>query len=204
MAIIDDLAFMPDSRPYGLSFQTWTEKWWLWLLGIPKSLNPALDATGKCCARDQTDRNVWFLAGTLGGAAKRECTIPAGKAILFPIILDEQSFAERPDFKSESELETLAKVQIDSVKEISAAIDGIQLLDLKKHRVQTRPFDVILPDDNICGIKAGPTRAAADGYWFFLKPMTAGKHTIHAMGRGSHFYTEVTHDLTMVNSNIVC
>ena len=133
----------------------------------------------------------------MGGAAKRQCIIPSSKAILFPIINDEQSLAEKSEFRADSQLESLVKSEIDGVIEMSVTVDGMRLSDLKKHRILTAPFDITLPQDNIWGVKAGPTRAAADGYWIFLKPLSVGNHTIHASGRGAHFQTEVTYELTV-------
>jgi hypothetical protein len=191
------LLLLEDSDPYGISREKWTEKWWRWLLAIPKSVNPAVDPTGKYSASNQENPQFWFMSGTLGGAADRECTIPVSKGILLPIINDEQSFAEKPEFKLDSELVSLVKSEIDGVLEMGAAIDGKRLSDLSYLRVQTHPFDVNLPVDNIWGVKAGPTRAAADGYWLFLKPLSVGKHTIHVFGRGAHFETEVKYLVTV-------
>ena len=44
------------------------------------------DPDGKWCGTSQSDTHVWFLAGTTGNSASRTCEIPAGKAIMFPII----------------------------------------------------------------------------------------------------------------------
>ena len=74
-----------DSKPYGLTYGEWTAKWWQWGYSIPKDINPAYDDTGKNCAQKQNGP-VWFLAGTYGHAVNRGWDIPAGKAILFPIL----------------------------------------------------------------------------------------------------------------------
>ena len=49
--------------------------------------NPLLDDTGEHSFVNQNGP-VWFLAGTFGEGKcpKRKCAIPAGKAILFPVI----------------------------------------------------------------------------------------------------------------------
>jgi hypothetical protein len=138
----------------------------------------------------------------MGGPAKRECKVPEGRAILFPIITDEQSFAEKPDFRSDIELEALVKSEADKVLEMNASINGIKVLNPRKYRVSTKPFDIIFPQDNIWGAKAGLTRAAADGYWLFLKPLQPGKHTIYFFGRGPHFFTETTYYLSVGGHSI--
>src|SRR3546814_17576214 len=69
---------------------------------------------------NQGEHPVWFLAGTLGGIANRVCIIPEGKAILLPIIIDIQSFAEHPEFKSERSEEHTSELQ--SLMRISYAV----------------------------------------------------------------------------------
>jgi hypothetical protein len=196
---INEILYLPDSSPYGLSFGKWTERWWRWCLSIPKPHNPAGDTTGEHCAKNQEYSDVWFLAGTLGGAAKRKCTISKETAILFPIIVDEQSLAEKPSLSSDTELEALAKSENGKVLEMSVLIDGIQVPDLREYRIQTKAFDIVLPENNIWGVKAGPTRAAADGYWMFLKPLGEGDHTIDFSGKGPIFFTKVTYNLSIVD-----
>lgn len=53
----------PRSRPFGLTYAQWSEKWWQWALSIPADENPLLDPTGENCGTGQS-RRVWFLAGT--------------------------------------------------------------------------------------------------------------------------------------------
>jgi Dyp-type peroxidase family len=190
--------FLQDSMRY----EEWTKKWWLWLLGISSSINPALDKTGKYSATNQAaDSEAWFLVGTLGDSVERKCIIPKGKAILLPIINSVHFLAEEGIFKSESELEAKVKSEIDSVIQLSVTIDGVQLPGLGKYRVNTRPFTVTLPKDNLWYLKAGPTTAAADGYWLFLKPLSVGEHTIRFVGRDPDFRTEVIYKLTIVETN---
>lgn len=196
---IEQLVLLSDSNPFGISREKWTERWWQWLNGIPKPSNPANDSTGGNCARNQLDPKMWFLAGTLGGIVRRECIIPE-KAILFPIINSVHLLIES-SFKSEAELDAKVSSEADNVRDMSVTIDGMQFFDLKKHRVHTKPFDVTLPEDNIWGRKSGPTRAAADGYWIFLRPLSPDRHTIQFLGSDlDGFETGVTYDLR-VNSN---
>jgi hypothetical protein len=83
-AVAQDFIASPESHPGGLSYQQWGAKWWQWVLSIPASINPILDTTGANCDVDQSGP-VWFLAGG-PPIAERNCTIPAGKMIFFPII----------------------------------------------------------------------------------------------------------------------
>ena len=174
--------FSTNSKPYGLTYTDWTAKWFQWLLSIPENSNPSNDETGRNCSINQNDPNVWFLAGTGGGRAERTCTIPAGKAILFPIINVECSYAEFPNLKTESELRACAKSDQDKVTNLEASIDGMKIQDLNKYRIQSVLFNVTLPTNNILGQKAGITEAVADGFYILLQPLPAGNHEIHFSG----------------------
>jgi hypothetical protein len=193
--------FEPDSNPYNVGYSIWTVRWWNWCLSQPKFTNPVND-------RKRTDRNaynnqiyssVWFLAGTTDGNAERECFVPMVRAILCPIINFEISTAEEPDLNTDEALLSRAKDEIDKIENLNVIIDGTRLSDLKKFRVQSGVFDVNLPEDNIWDVKPGKTRAAADGYWIFLKPLPKGMHTLQFNGSclagtiniGTNYHLEV-------------
>ena len=173
--------FPPDSKPYGLTYGEWSTKWWKWYVSIPQDSNPANDDTGKNCAIDQKDPNVWFLAGTDGGSAERACTIPARKAILFPIINSECSYATDPIAKTESEMRACA-MSGDEGASVQATVDGKQLQNLDKYRLQSRLFNVTLPENNVFGAKAGFTPMLSEGWWILLEPLAVGNHNVHFSG----------------------
>jgi hypothetical protein len=169
------------SKPYGTSYADWTVKWWQWAESIPTPLNPASDKTGQNCAQGQSGP-VWFLAGTFGGKAERTCTIPAGKAILFPPINTECSYKENPTLKTESDLRACAKHLQDETTQMQASVDGIPIQNLQSFRTQTPLFNVTFPANNAAGVSAGTSQAVADGNWVFLKPLAPGKHELHFSG----------------------
>jgi hypothetical protein len=170
--------FSADSKPYGLTYGEWTAKWWQWGYSIPKNINPAYDDTGKLCAQKQ-EGPVWFLAGTYGHTVNRKCDIPAGKAILFPILNSECSFAEFPKLRTLSELRVCAKIIQDHVTILNASVDGVPIPNLQKYRISSPPFNFTLPQNNILGMPANiTTQAIADGNWVFLKPLSPGNHKI--------------------------
>ena len=173
--------FPLDSKPYGVTYEDWTVKWWQWLLSIPKDSNPANDDTGRNCAQKQNG-SVWFFPGTTGGSAERTCTIPAGKAILVSILNGECSYADSPTAKTESDLRSCALASDAGVTNLKATIDGKDLKDVDKYRITTRPFNMTLVDNNIFGVQAGRTIGVADGWWVFLNPLSPGKHEIHTIG----------------------
>ena len=150
-------------------------------MSIPSSINPINDTTGEFTNRSQNDPNVCFLAGTFGGSVTRKCTLPYGKAILFPVINYEASFADEPLLSEVHELENKCKEEIDKIGELSCYVDG-QSLNLSEYRIASSAFQIELSCENCLSAKAGKTMMASDGYWLFLSPLTHGKHRINSFG----------------------
>lgn len=157
------------------------------MFSIEKKKNPCSDRTGKFSSEKQEDSDVWFLAGTFGNVniVKRKVKIPAGRSILFPVLVKEDSFAEDDDLTRESELIRRCKEATDKVLHMEARIDGESIPSLGSYRVQTKVFDVNLPKNNVYDLPPGQTRSVSDGFWIFLKPLEAGKHTIYFKGETS-------------------
>jgi hypothetical protein len=172
--------FAVNSRPFGRTYAEWTAKWWQWVLPISKTESPLVDDTGKNCANNQSGP-VWFLAGTLKGPAERSCTIPADKAILFPVINVEASVAEG-DGTTDEELATRVKFEMDQITDMRAMISGTNVNELKQYRIQSPSFNVILPADNVLGLPAQTTKMMSEGYWLFLKPLEPGKYDLNSFG----------------------
>jgi hypothetical protein len=198
--------FPPSSKPYGSTYGDWTAKWWQWAYSIPKERNPITDTSGANCAQGQKGP-VWFLAGTTGGPAERTCNIPAGKAVLFPVVAAECSYAEYPQLKTEQQLRSCAASQEDHVT-LQASVDGTNIQGLQGYRAQSPLFNFTVPKNNIVGIStdsSNNTQGVSNGYWVFLKPVTAGSHTVHFSGvsttyaaTGVNTYsTEVKYHLTV-------
>jgi hypothetical protein len=172
--------FLPDSQPYGLTYGEWTAKWWQWAHSITTENNPQLDETGEDCTQAQNQTGpVWFLAGTSGGSAERTCTIPAGKAILIPII--NAAYVGTAG-ETEEDMRTGVKEWIDTVTTLEGSIDGVPLQNLSNYRVQSPAFNDTLPNDNVLGEPEGTYLAVSDGYWIFLEPLPPGEHEIRLHG----------------------
>lgn len=180
-----------DDKPFGKTWEEWTAKWWQWLLSIPKERNPGIDDTGERFNANQNDPNVVFLVGTFGGFAERNYTISADKSVLFPIINFTTSYIEEPTLKTELELRSRAKQDIDDIVNKDVIIDDMGLENVEKYRVQSPVFDLTYPENNVLGLSTGSTRAISDGYWIFLKPLSPGVHDIYAAGSCSSGKTKI-------------
>lgn len=175
-----DFLFQRNEHPFGTPWENWAALWCKWMLSIPKKMNPAVDKTGRYCAADQKNENVWFLTGTFGNilSVKRKCTIPVGKAIFFPILEKEDSLAEDSDLKCDADLVERCRDATDRVVYMEASIDDIKIKNLETYRVQSEVFDFNFPNGSVYKVKPGLTRSVCDGFWLFIKPLTAGKHYI--------------------------
>jgi hypothetical protein len=196
--------FPADSQPYNLTYGEWTAKWWQWAESIPTEVNPQLDMTGENCAQGQNQTGpVWFLAGTPGGFTERTCTIPAGKAILFPVYNAINIAAGADINESEEDLRAGVKNMADAVIALEASIDGTPVPNLWSYRIEAPTFNATFPSDNVFGIPEGSYMSVADGYWVFLEPLPPGQHEIrlHAVATDptatsfQNFETAVTYNL---------
>ncbi len=195
----------PNSHAFGMTYNEWSAKWWQWAVNIPASNSPITDTTGANCAVNQSGK-VWFLAGTAtstagGPGVTRTCTVPSGKAILFPIINGECSQIEG-NGTTQAQLSACAKSLIDPVTTVTATVDGVDLQNLtppnSPYRVQSPLFTFTSVLGNPFGIPAGQSPSVADGYWILLAPLSTGQHTIHFLGSiPTVFTTEVTYNLTV-------
>ncbi len=157
--------------------------WWKWAMSSPNDINPVRDITGEHCGVGQKG-NVWFLAGGFGSSKiKRNCTIPAGKSIFFPIVNMIYYPSNENNGYSCDEAKENAAVNNDKAIELFTEIDGISVKNPKSFRAKTEKcFDVF----ELVPRKYQPYNAypsASDGYWIGLKPLAKGKHTLKFGGR---------------------
>jgi hypothetical protein len=171
-------------NPFGKSWEEWAAVWYQWMASIPKNRNPCLDQSGTYASENQYDKNVWFLAGTFGNikTVKRQCVIPKGKSILFPVLLKQDSFANDPDLVTEEQLINRAREATDRTRSLRVTINGMEVKNIEAWRARSPVFDLTFPIDNVYDVSPGPTRAVCDGFWVFIKPMQLGRYTIYFRG----------------------
>ena len=169
-----------DSVQFGKSFGEWTVLWWRWALETAKSINPVIDNSGKYADINQPT-DVWFLAGKFVDGTRnlpnRHCRIPAGRAILFPVINCEVNTHEYPELRTDNDLITHVKKDIDSIIMRECFING-EYLPPQRQKSDPPIFEVNINKDNGLGVKGGRTNVSSDGYWIFLKPLVKGQYDI--------------------------
>lgn len=199
-----------DSKPFGKSYAEWSAAWWQWAFGQPATdasnnvIHPLLDTTGAFSANGQTaGSDVYFLGGALGSNAPitRNCTVPPGKAIFFPMV---NFYADTTGGWTVDSMRVALDGINSKITEVSAQIDGQGVASTTTYHVRSQPFSITLPDHNLYQLMGNPLPAGtvmpflSDGYWLMLAPMTSGTHTIHFFGKTSDGVLEdVTYHLTV-------
>jgi hypothetical protein len=141
----DNPGILPvNSHAFGASYSQWSARWWQYAYSVPAAQNPFLDTTGANFAVGQTGK-VWFLSGTAvitspGGplvgpraVVTRDVTMPAGKALFFPILNTEFDNLNpgNPDTTyTADQLRTFAKMTMDAAENLELQIDGKEVLNL--------------------------------------------------------------------------
>jgi hypothetical protein len=161
----------PHAEPFGLGYGEWGAMWWQW--AEETDFLPVDDVTGEFCHLGQQGP-VWFLAGTnLSFASEpivRECTVPAGKGLFFPLMNIAVS-TEGAGFEdlTEDQLRGIANWLVDQMA-VSCTVNGKALKDLDKYVADSSLFTFFGHD------------AVSDGYWIMLTPLPVGEHTIAFSG----------------------
>jgi hypothetical protein len=168
--------FSKDSSPYDVPYNEWITRWWQWNMGMSKAEHPRDNYSAEKCTTNQNG-SVWFLPDILTGKEERTCTIPAGKAILVPLLTGNCHNDGVPQPMNDQELRTCA-MSGNEYGVISATLDGKTLKDLQNYRTQTPYYSITVPQDNIFDNKPGKYRSISDGFFVFLEPLAPGKHDL--------------------------
>jgi hypothetical protein len=183
----------PQAKPFGHSYGEWGARYWQWAASIPKAGNPMNDLTGVNAGVGQSGK-VWFL--TQGGTdkeieggflttAERTITMPAGKAVFFPMAAIWEIAPSNG--ATEAELRYWDDWFMDHVTELTATVDGRQLHGLFAYRAKSPSLFTLWwpPGDDALGISdylpdqpPPPADATCEGFWIMLAPLSVGHHEL--------------------------
>jgi hypothetical protein len=201
----------PGTVPPG-QLPTLTGEWWQWAYSFPNSQNPLNDATGERCMFGQRGL-IWFLAGNQ--TAPRACSVPEGATLFFPLI-NAVNFSTPGECGNTTPLNlkqlrasVAAFIDPVPVQDLFASVDGQPVKKNLIRRVQSEPFAVALPADNLCDFGPPPNPpsfvapgiyapAVDDGYYVSLGPLTPGQHHIKFGSTFKDFFQDNTYNLTVV------
>jgi hypothetical protein len=191
----------PQSSSHGMSYADWSAEWWKWAVSMPMDHHPLAETAD---VSEGQAGSVWFLGGSFVTAeVVRNCTIPTGKALFFPVLNTECSTIEPEPFtgETEAELRACAKGWVDGAIGF-CTIDGVPVQNLGQYRVQSPLFTFgPLPEDNVLFIDVPPGttgQSVSDGIWLMVAPLSVGQHTIDFGGTFSSGFTfHITYNLTV-------
>jgi hypothetical protein len=162
-------------------------RWWNWTESVPASDNPLDDPTGRNCARRQA-ADVWFLAGTHGGAATRSCTVPKGEPIYVPVLT---TICEPTP--GDSARQAIQRCSADA-EVATATLDGkaLPVKEADSGGVFTFTADALSQT-----MSEGQHDAVAWGLWVGPLQLTPGTHTLALTGKAGAFSTAVSYRLSV-------
>src|SRR5262249_23995284 len=150
--------------------------------------------------------------GVFLGQATRNCKVPAGKALFFPIVNYECSTLEG-NGTTYQQLKDCAAFFADFIDpdSLKLTIDGKSIQNLDNYRVQSPLFAFgPRPDKNIFqffGLNAPPgttSQSVSDGVHVMDHPLAKGKHKIQFYGEldlspigGPLFIQDITYTITV-------
>lgn len=191
-------------KVHGKTYGEWAAKWAKWAYSYPTGKNPIQDQTGAYCDKGQSGK-VWFLAGSEGlTGVERKCTIPAGKAIFFPIISSTWVDVPGDEIYSDEEVRWIMASLTpggDLACKITSTLDTFtDLPNLDEVpapltarlrpvvRAQSPKSTIVLPEDSLFadvgGLPGLNERLIVEGYWVMLPPLKPGKHVLRLNGAG--------------------
>jgi hypothetical protein len=218
----------PQSSSYGATYGEWAGRWWAWTLSFPVTADPA---NGSAPLDSNQSGPVWFLATAHGSGngtipptvVTRLYTIPAGKALFFPVLTTWVDNTECPvsafdHFTPEQLLALVMSFFTAVTPHTSCTIDGVPVNGLadslnSPYRVQSPPFGYTVAEaDNLLatvfGLPCIPdgmtiSPAVADGVFLMLAPLSVGHHTIHQLGTFGPvdhplFLKDITYEIDIV------
>ncbi|NVB42303.1 hypothetical protein G6O69_31055 [Pseudenhygromyxa sp. WMMC2535] len=205
----DGVVIVPDDPTTTAIYETLSTQWWSWSYGIEGQDHPILDPDGSSCGLGDVSDELFFLAGTAGGAATRSCQVPTGKALFFPLINGVNlNHPDDPQLPAEDLAAALGGV-LDLACDLELSLDGAPMLtDFDDNRVAAGPFamEVVkgqFNDDPEGTLPPGiydPT--VSDGYWALVTPLSPGDHVLEFGGSlcvdgQPIFTTQVTYNLAV-------
>jgi len=175
---------------YGKTYGEWSAEWWTLVFSLPVEGHPLADETGAQCAVGQSESSpVFFLMGTTGGAVKRTCTIPAGKAILIPIINNACAVPDDGDTIDDIKAVSSGTIDLVDLRSLEVEVDGKKLKGLENFRFISPIFSFTGATPNIFSTsqqawyEGSREFAFADGFWVLLDPLPVGEHDISFTGK---------------------
>jgi hypothetical protein len=164
----------PGSNTYGASYAQHAGDWTRWALEMPSTSSPFTGTAG--CEEHQQGR-VFFLPIQFGPGATFACDVSTGQSLLVTPIGGVCSPADG-DGTTLAELRACAQSVFALVTHVSVRIDGVAVRDAQRWQFTSPLVPVNFPQHNILDATAGPSSAITAGWFYLVRPLPPGAHTI--------------------------
>jgi hypothetical protein len=191
--------YASDATVSGKTYSQWAAEWWKWNLQFDCAHFPIRDVDGSLENQNQSG-SVFLLAGKRGNTLS--VTVPSGKTIFLPLITFESDYPCASDTSAHpAPGETVEHYLTTSTQ--GGVIDGDSIANMSSFKIMSPLFTMSANadlancfDDCINGTEQS---FVAGGYFFMLKPLSPGTHTIHRVGGASSlfpFLYDITYNIT--------
>jgi hypothetical protein len=194
----------PGGTPYGKTYNAWGAAWWQWAVSMPMNDTPFVAATGADCSKNQSG-DVWFLFGEWEDATTKQftmnCTIPAGKAILVPVLNANCMGPE--DGTTEEEIRACAYWYNHPTNRLVASVDGVPVPNLESYYEKSPVFSYTVPENNVLQFwgyerPAGTYPNMVDeGFYFMVAPPSPGQHVIAFQSQSRSYKIDMRFNITV-------
>lgn len=180
---------IPHNAVYrGKTYSQWEASFWQWALALPLGPlpHPFADCTRPISAGQSGNVWYWSAPDIPNELCDQSATvIPAGTSIFLSTLDDEASSLDAPPFNDPTATGQLAIAQqfANFIQDLFVTIDGVPVKDVTAYRTTTAQFTFNAPTPWIFNTTGGSGTGVGDGYFFMLKPLPPGPHTIHYGGR---------------------
>jgi hypothetical protein len=163
-----------DAHPYGKTYSQWAGRWLRWAMEMPADASPFTGTAG--CGQDQHGR-VFFLPIQFGPGASFVCRVQVGHSLLLSPMGGVCSPADG-DGTTVAEVRACATSIFPIVSSVHVRIDGRRVRHARRWRFVSPTTDVNFPANNVLGATPGPSWAIGAGWFYLIRPLPPGRHTI--------------------------
>lgn len=150
-------------------------RWTQWVARTGVVSSPLLDETGKDAGRKQPT-DVWFVGGTMGGAARREFEVPVGRPLFGPAFC-----MWSPERLVLSDIEHswgTARVDGQDLETVRAETGKVRIRGALANPVTRSPW---------------PASRYVAGVWAMIEPLAPGTHAVEIRGGDGYGFEVAVH-----------
>jgi hypothetical protein len=173
--------FLDGSSPFGVPYKDWVDKWWNWWISVHKDNVTNAQLEKKDCLANLEGPVVFLMNPSFAGGEKREkvCEISDKQGILFNFLTAEcdTGLSEQTD-SSYRELINCALEDDQGTLHKEAYLDNVKIPENKIEEIYTNEFNISISSNNVYDAEPGSFKAAAHGWYVFVKPLSSGNHVL--------------------------